>query len=419
MDLSFLPDLPHSSNILTSAAVILFAGILGAFFITRFFPKIPTITGYILAGLLIGPMGLRLIDSAALDSIIPFIDLGLGLVLFELGRRVDFSWLCREKRLLIGSIIFSITVFMALLILMKIFSVNNAVAIMIAAIGMASSPAVILNLVREYGAEGQLSERMLNIVAIGNVLAFVGFSMGLSAAHLEYQTGWHNYIFHPLYLFGGSIILAWLASKTLIGFSHLFGRDAQRQLVLTLAMIAALAGISALFNLSAIIALLAFGIISRSRDLNHVIVEADFSQFSTIAYVFLFVFGGAKIEFQYLIKYWPFVVSFIVLRLLITIFMSTILAHFYRLSMRNSILLGIGLIPLSGFKIILLQNSITSPYMGAEWISIVLLAVGILELIGPICTRYTLFACGEARRKGGYDHVRIQQLNAINFGHRT
>src|SRR6185437_14064419 len=198
MELAFFADLPHSINILTGTGLILLAGILGAGIFIRFFPKMPTVTVYVLTGLLIGPMGINLIDVSSLNAIVPLIDLALGIVLFELGRRVDLKWLLREKRLLISSILISITTFIALIVLLRSFLLNNAVAIMIAAIGTATSPAVILNLIREYRAEGQISERMLSIVAIGNVMAFVGFSMGLSAAHLEYQAGWHLYILHPL-----------------------------------------------------------------------------------------------------------------------------------------------------------------------------------------------------------------------------
>ena len=88
---SFFPTMPHALNVLTATGLILIAGILGAHFLRRVFPQIPAITCYVLTGLLIGPSALNLIDASLLDEISLLVDLALGLVLFELGRRVDYK----------------------------------------------------------------------------------------------------------------------------------------------------------------------------------------------------------------------------------------------------------------------------------------------------------------------------------------
>lgn len=395
--LNFLPAFPAALNTLTATALILIAGILGARLVARALP-VPAITGYVLTGLLIGPAGLNLIDTGILDQLGLLIDLALGLVLFELGRRVDYRWLLREKRLLTTGVAISIGTFLVLFEVLSQFGVSKLIASMVAAIGMATSPAVAMNLVNEVHAEGQLSERMLNIVVIGNSLAFVVFSMGLAALHVEYQAGWRSYVLHPLYLLGGSIMLGWLVGRLLIWIGHWLGRDRQAQLILVLALVAATVGVAAMFNLSALIALLVFGIASRSEDRRHALVEVDFSQFNALLYVILFVFSGAKLELTHLRELAPLVLAFIAARFGVALLLTTSLAGFNGMTKRKGALLGLSLLPLSGFKIVMVQHAAgVYPEFGAQMTTLTVSILVILEIVGPICTRYALIASGEAK----------------------
>lgn len=393
----FLPLLPDSLNLLTAISLLLVTGILGARLMSRALP-VPAITGYVVTGLLIGPALFGFVTTAALDRIGLLVDLALGLVLFELGRRVDFQWLLREKRLLITGIAISLATFAALYWLLLGFGFGSLIASMGAAIGMATSPAVALSVVREVKAEGQLTERMLNIVAIGNVFSFVGFSMGLSVLHLEYDAGWHSYVLHPLYLFAGSVLLGWIASRLLIHLSAFVGRDNQAQLVLTIALITATVGVSTMLKLSALIALLAFGIATRTGKARHVLMETDFGPLNALLYVFLFVFAGAKLELSHFIEMAPIVFAFIAVRFAVTIFFTTTLASFNGLALRKGVMLGMSLIPLSGFKVIMVQHAASFyPLFSGQLAALMVSILVILEIIGPICTRFALISSGEAK----------------------
>lgn len=395
--LNFLPALPETLNVMTATGLILIAGILGARLVARALP-VPTITGYVLTGMLIGPAGFHLIDAGVLNKLGVLVDLALGLVLFELGRRVDYRWLLREKRLLITGVVISVGTFLALFEVLTLFGVGKLIAAMVAAIGMATSPAVAMNVVHEVRAEGQLTERMLNIVVIGNSLAFVVFSMGLAGLHVEYQAGWQSYVLHPLYLLGGSIAMGWIVSRLLIWIGHWVGRDPQAQLILVLALVAATVGMAAMFNLSALIALLAFGIASRSEDRRHALVEVDLSQFNALLYVVLFVFAGARLELSHLRELAPLVLAFIAVRFGVTILLTTSLAGFNGMTLRKGGLLGVALLPLSGFKIIMVQHAAgVYPDFGVQMTTLTVSILVILEIIGPICTRYALITSGEAK----------------------
>jgi Kef-type K+ transport system membrane component KefB len=393
----FFPALPDTLNLLTATGLILLAGILGSRLVAKLLP-VPTITGYVLTGLLIGPAGFNLVNAGTLNAIGPLVDLALGLVLFELGRRVDYKWLLREKRLLTTGVVVSLSTFVALFWVLSALGIGREVAGMVAAMGMATSPAVALNVVREVKAEGQVTERMLNIAVIGNLLAFVGLSIGLSALHLEFQAGWSKYLLHPLYLLLGSGLLGWLASRLLIWIGHWLGRDTQAQLVVVFALIAATVGVAIMLDLSALIAMLAFGIASRSEDHRYAVVDPDFSQLSSLLYVMLFVFAGARLEPVYLRNFALVALAFIATRLLVTTALTTLLAHPNGISTRKGALLGVSLVPLSGFKVILVQHAaVFYPEFGSQMSALIIAILVILEVVGPICTRFALVVAGEAK----------------------
>ena len=90
-------------NPLAAFGILLIVGVLGGQ-IARRVVHLPAITGYVLAGLIISPAGLALIDAEMLHSANLFLQLAQGLALFEIGRRIDLTWLRRERILLVLSL---------------------------------------------------------------------------------------------------------------------------------------------------------------------------------------------------------------------------------------------------------------------------------------------------------------------------
>ena len=91
-DLEFLPQFPLTANPLALFGGMLLAGALTGELVRRVL-NLPRITGYVLIGLTLGASGLDVLDTRMLGYTRVFLDIGLGLVLFELGRRINFAWL--------------------------------------------------------------------------------------------------------------------------------------------------------------------------------------------------------------------------------------------------------------------------------------------------------------------------------------
>ena len=103
--------------------------------------RLPRITGYAAAGLALGPGGLEVIGKPLLDELVVFADVAMGLVLFELGQRLDLAWLRRSPALVLMGLAESLCaaalVFFTLNVYFDLPGLGAAVA---AAIAMSTSP---------------------------------------------------------------------------------------------------------------------------------------------------------------------------------------------------------------------------------------------------------------------------------------
>lgn len=393
---SFFPDLPGSLNVLTALGLILIAGVFGARLVKHVMP-VPAITGYVLTGLLIGPVGLNLISAGTLNELQLIVELALGLFVFELGRRLDYRWLLKERCLLITGMAISLGVFVALFIALLALGLDTLTAALAAAIGTASSPAVTLNVVQEVRAEGQVSARMLNIVAINNSLAFLLFILCLSVLHWQYGASWSIALLHPLYLIVGSIVFGLLAGRLLVFASRHLGAESHGQRIVVFALVAATVGIADMFKFPALVSLLVFAVSSRYRDGKQVIMESEFGQINSLLYVILFVFAGTQLQLAQLGQFWLVGLAYIAVRLVVMTGLGALLAPWNGLQTRQGALLGLGLLPMSGVAILTAQyvSGIHSEF-GPQLSALVLSVVLALEIIGPISTHYALLASGEA-----------------------
>src|SRR5258706_1254355 len=102
-DIGFLPSFPlAAANLMLVGAVLLCGLAVGQIFVRML--KLPRITGFVAAGLILGPGVLGLLDQTMLGELSIFVDISLGLILFELWRRLDLPWFTRDPWLLASSV---------------------------------------------------------------------------------------------------------------------------------------------------------------------------------------------------------------------------------------------------------------------------------------------------------------------------
>lgn len=400
MDASFLPfDLAASNDarILLVVGTLLAAGVIGAEICKRLL-HLPAIAGFVVTGLIIGPPVLNLLTADALREFRFVVDVALGLVLFELGRRIDCVWLLRERWLLLTGLLVEALVFCALYLLLETAGIGQLMAAMAAAIGITTSPAVALLLVRELRAEGQLTERMLHLTALSNVTAFLLFSGLLTMLQLQQLQLSAATLFGPISLFALSVLLGWLAAGLLTYCVNALPDRVVQHRALILATIMLLLGVGHWLGFSALLALLVLGMASRVEQGRLLVCDTDLTPLDSLLCIVLFVYAGASLTFDYMRENIWLALQFVLLRSGVAVLLGGLLARLNGISLKKSLWLGLSLYPMSGTAMVLIAHTATYHPEFALHLSALLASVFcILELSGPLVLRQAIRASGEAR----------------------
>lgn len=397
--LEFLPQFPLPANPLALFGVLLLVGALGGE-LTRRVLNLPRITGYVLIGLTLGASGLNVLDAKMLAYTRIFLDVGLGLVLFELGRRLNLIWLTGDRWLLVMASAESLLSFGCMFGALIWFDIKPLHAAVAAAIGISSSPAIVMLVARELHAEGQVTERALNLVAINSVIAFVLVTMLLSWIHREYHAGVFVMVLHPAYILSVSLFAGYLASMVALGLARWFGKQAEMHIALLLAVVVLLVGAAEALKFSVLIALLAFGVLVKNLDRDHVLMPVDVGRFGQIFFIVLFVATGAMLKITDAVASGAIAVVYIAARFVGKSIGVLCFAHLSSIRAGSGGLLSITLLPMSGIALAMTYSASSFyPAFAAELGAIVLGAALILELAGPLAVQFALRHAGEAHEE--------------------
>ena len=401
-DLAFLPQWPPLLNQMIWVGVLLAVGVAGGELVQRSL-RLPRITGYAAAGIVLGPSGLALIGQPLLDELTVFADLALGLVLFELGQRLDLAWLRRSPSLaLMGvaeALLAGVFVFF---VLAYQFGQAPLVAAVAAAIAMSTSPAVLIRVAADLRAEGQVTERALILTAINSVIAFLALTVLIPWLHLEYRGGWVTMLVQPLYLIAGSLVLAMLAAQATLKLAQLVGKHAGRQFIVVIAAVVLTVGAAVALKLSVLLALLAMGAMVRNADRARHFIVVDFGDAGQLFYVILFVITGARLDLGLVGTAGAAGLAFVLVRFVGKALGVLALAPMAGLKLRQAGLVAVALMPMSGLAVVLVHETATLyPEIRAAVASVVLAGVVILELVGPIATQFAIRRAGEAGAEQG------------------
>jgi Kef-type K+ transport system membrane component KefB len=400
-DVGFLPSFPlAAANIMLVGAILLCGLAVGQIFVRVL--RLPRITGFVAAGLVLGPGALGLLDQTMLGQLSIFVDISLGLILFELGRRLDLRWFTHDRWLLVSSVAESLLSFLFVYGILRLFDIAPVYSAAAAAIAMATSPAVLIMIVHDQRAKGPLTERLLALTALNNVFAFLLIALLFGFVHLEYRADWLRAVSHPLYLIVGSAGLGYVAFIAARTLSRWLGKREDSQFVMLLGLIVGTVGCAISFKLSVLLAMLSFGVFAKNLDRDHDLMAVEFGPGGQFFLVMLFVITGAGLRPSELPVAGAVGASFVIARLAGKLAGIGLFAPLSGITRKKALLLGIGLVPMSAIAVVMVQRAATlNPEFGAKLSSIVLSAVVILELVGPLATQWALRRAGEAEPVSG------------------
>jgi Kef-type K+ transport system membrane component KefB len=173
--LNELWDVIDDSPILVVGAV-LFVGVASGRLIE--FARLPPITGYIIAGLVLGPHALGLISRPMLETLNVFTTVSLSAIAFSIGSEFDFPKL-RE----IGGAVLGMTLaqfvlcFAAVTLAMTLIGVPLPIALLLGAVATSSAPTTTFALVSSLGAQGRFISYLYGMLALNDAICVVLFGL--------------------------------------------------------------------------------------------------------------------------------------------------------------------------------------------------------------------------------------------------
>jgi Kef-type K+ transport system membrane component KefB len=393
MSSSFLPTLPLQFSYPLLFAVLLVAGMLGGEMARA--ARLPRILGYVVIGMVFAPLGNAMSMEPLIDTGRIFVDLALGLVLFDLGRRMDLQWMKREWTLAAMGVGESFVAFGAVFATLLWLDVNAVKAGIAASIAMATSPAVVLLVVQDTRAEGQVTERALNIVALNSLLASIVTTILLASAHLEAKMDVEIALLHPAYLFLGSLALGAAVASVARLVARTVEKNKELHFTLIVGMIIGAVGMAIMLKLSVILALLAFGLFSRNDARSHDLLNVSLGSSSRLLYIVLFVITGASLPLSALVAAGGAGLLLAIVRFAGKFVAVLALAPFGHLRLRQAAGLALTLAPISTFAL-LLQHDVLRAYPEfADVAAVLLAAILVMEFIGPVAVQAGLKIAGE------------------------
>lgn len=393
--MEFLPAWPLTITPLSSFGLLLLIGSLGGYLAHRI-SWLPSITGFMLVGFLVGPSGLGLLTESVLKDSRILIDITLALILYRLGSSLDLRFLRQSPRLLVIALVESTLTFGAVFTLLWLFQIPLALAALIAAILVSSSPAVLLHVAHEVGAKGPVTETAKSLVALNNLLSFLAFAFVVPVLLAEQDAGWQQVVLQPMYLLLGSALLGGAIAYGLHFLTSRTQTAVQYKLALVVGALMLCLGLAQQLKLSALFAPLVVGIVVRSMERDEVVSALEFGSAFELFFIVLFVFAGANLHFAELVAFAPVIMALVAVRSLAKCFGVSISSVLLGQTVRTGASSGLLLIPMAGLAIGLVQSSSQLvPQHAAVISAIVLGAVTVFETIGPPIASYAFRLAGE------------------------
>jgi len=395
------PDFVFEIDAFGRVALLLIASIAGAYACERWL-RLPRLVGYVLAGLLLGPAVLGWVPSSITGDLRPLVLLGLGLLLFELGSRVDLRWLRHNPTLIVSSLVESGLTFVATYLFLEWFELPTATRVAVAAIAVSTSPAIVMRIVAENNARGQMTERLMLMTALNSLYAILLLKISVGMVHFDRDAGLLRAIGHPLYIALGSLLLggALAYGMHLTRFARL-KRESER-FALVIAVVLLGTTLADKLGLSVPMALLCGGMMLRSMTERLHLFPEHFGTAGALLVIILFTLTGVALDPRHVLVGGVMPLGLLLIRGLAKYLGAYVSAGYGGLAPKKAAWLGVALLPMSSLAV-LQAHEVAGLYadFGDDIIAIVLGAVLMMELIGPVATQLALRRTGEAKAADG------------------
>ncbi len=412
-----------NASVFLSLSIALLAGLL----LSRLakLVKLPAVTAYLIAGVLVGPFVLGAINvpgigitESQLTGFSLIADLALGFIAFSMGNEFRISQLKKigKQATIIGifqAIFTTIIVDAALIALHFAFPdvLPMSAAIVLAAVATATAPAATLMVVKQYKAKGPVTDILLPVVALDDAVGLIVFAISFGIAKAMGTAGISPMaiILEPLLEIIISLLLGFIMGL-LFTLCEKFFHSRSKRMAVSVTFVMLTVAISSLkfeiggihIAFSSLLACMMLGtVFCNICEVSEELMErAD--RWTTPVLILFFVISGAELDLK-VFSEWTIVVVgivYIISRSIGKYFGANISAKTTKCNPNIVKYLGITLLPQAGVALGMAIKAMELGPDGAIVRNITLFAVLVYEIVGPFLTKMALTKAGDIQSEG-------------------
>lgn len=380
-------------------AVILLSGLVMGRLVKLL--HLPNVTGYLLAGLLLGPSVFGFLPEIFVSELELVSEVALAMIALTVGAEFKFSYL---KKVGIRPVVIAICEALAAMLVVGVvlyaLGFGIEVALLLGAIASATAPAATIMVVKQYKAKGPVTETLLSVVALDDAVALIAFGFALAMVNTLQHPGQSSMLIaiaKPFLEVIGSVVVGFLLGLVFIIPLKYFKKSGNR-LIILLGFAFLGTSLATMLGLSSLLLCMCMGsaIINFCPDGNEILDIAD--SITPPIFLMFFVVSGAELNLAILPQIGVIGVAYILARVVGKIGGASLGAVLTKAPTTVKKYVGFTLVPQAGVAIGLsLIAARALPEIGATIQAVVLCATLVYELVGPVCTKLALKKAGEIK----------------------
>ena len=385
-------------NIILKISIILVVGFIfgkGAKLL-----KLPSVSGYLIAGLLLGPSLFDFVSSEEAESFeiiseitLSFIAFGIGSEfmmkdIIKMGKKITIITLAE----VVGAIavVFSVMYF--------IFNQDFAFSLVIASMSAATAPAATIMVIRQYRAYGPVTKTILPVVALDDVFGIVAFGIAISVSKIlvsgeEFSI--LKIVGVPVYEIFGSLLLGLLLGIILSLLTKKIDPKDELQ-IKTIFFVGIATGLSKVLDFSPLLTNIMMGAVLANLRVFSTRSFSAINDFVPIFYILFFTIAGAALDLKILYSVGLIGAAYIIARATGKILGAFLGAKWVKAEPQVQKYLGFALLPQGGISIglsvIVMQEL---PMYSIQITTIIMASVLFYETLGPIFAKISIHKAGE------------------------
>ena len=390
-----------NDQILLYISLILFGGLLVGRFVKLF--NLPNVTGYLIAGLILGPSLANFIPADMVRNFSLVSDMTLGFIAFSIGSEFKFSYFKEVGTTpVIVAIMEACGAMLLVTLTLLLFGTDLRLALLFGAIASATAPAQTLMVVQQYRARGPMTSLLMSVVALDDAVALIAFGFATTIVNSMNHPG-TNMLFsiaEPFIELVISLVVGAALAFVMMIFLRYFKKPSNRISIL-LAFIFLIIYLADRLHGSPLLACMAMGtvLVNWLDDIEDLTRVAQ--GVTPPLFVIFFVISGAGLDFKALSGIGVVGIIYIVVRVLGKHFGAWFGATITRSEQKIRKYLGLTLMPQAGVALgLVIVAAKAVPEYAAQINVVILSSTFIYSLIGPSAAKYALVKAGEIKLPG-------------------